>query len=514
MHISDILIQSLLFLLFVQCNAGVPCAPRSYDQDSIVCVCNSTYCDTFSATPPVPLHSVRIFQTTKAGERFQLHIASLSTSTIDLEGSTTITLNVNKTYQSIKGFGGAITDAASINIKSLSNKTEANLIHSYYGSLGIEYNIGRVPIASCDYSTRNYTYLDTPNDFNLSTFSLAEEDVEFKIPVLQIIFEISKRPISLYASPWTAPAWMKSNDDEIGRGWLKGKAGDKYHKTWAQYFVRFFEEYEKRGIKFWGVTAQNEPSNGLLVSSSWQSTGFTAEMQRDFIKSDLGPALSDSKYSYLKLMILDDQRIFLPTFANIVLADPDVAEYVSGIGVHWYWNTWGGPELLTDTHDKFPQKFILATEACNEDSPKPSLGKWSDGVAYSNDILDNLNHWATGWVDWNMALDLQGGPNWAHNYDDSPIIVNKTADEFYKQPMFYHLGHFSKFLPERSVIVHSETSSATTLKFVGAVTPSNEIVVVVLNQASEDMPVIVRAYPYNFNYTVPGDSIVTFVWDS
>ena len=515
----------LLFLRFLVGDVLVksqdlPCAPRNYGHGSIVCVCNATYCDTISSTLPegfVPHHSVRVFQSTKSGQRFNLNVIPLSASNNDkpkASNSTVISLNRNKTYQAIKGFGAAITDAAAINTKSLSSKTQNHFIRSHYGVSGIEYNLGRVPIASCDYSKREYTYLDTENDFNLSTFALADEDISYKIPVLHAIFNVSHKQVSLLASPWTAPAWMKTNNNEIGRAWLKGKAGDKYHKTWAQYFVRFFQEYEKRGIKFWGVTAQNEPSNGLLTPSDWQSTGFTAEMQRNFIKMDLGPTLQQSNYKDIKLMILDDNRAFLPTWVEVIMDDPEAANYISGIGVHWYWNSFAGPELLTDTHNKFPDIFLLGTEACNSDAPKVGLGNWEDGEKYSSDIIDNLNHWATGWVDWNMALDLEGGPNWTYDFDTSPVIINSTADEFYKQPMFYHLGHFSKFLPEGSVRVHSEVNSASSLKFVAALTPTKEKVLVVLNQSLKEQAITVVTGTNHFDYTVSASAIVTFVWDS
>ena len=515
----------VLTCFFVALSEGfgksLPCAARKYDGGSVVCVCNASYCDTIYTTLPegsVPAHSVRVFQSTKSGQRFNFKVTQLHNSGFQnyKDSSVTITLNPYKTFQTIKGFGGAITDAAAINIKSLKNSAaEDHLINSYYGVAGIEYNLGRVPIASCDYSIREYTYLDTEDNFNLSTFALAIEDIAYKIPVLHAIFSASHKPVSLYASPWTAPAWMKTNNNEIGISWLKGKPGDKYHKTWAQYFVRFFEEYSKLGIKFWGVTVQNEPSNGLIVPSFWQSTGFTSQMERDFVKLDLGPALQGSAITKdLKVMILDDQRVFLPTWVENVLSDPDAAKYVSGIGVHWYQNRFAGPALLTDTHYKFPDTFILATEACNKWKPdRHHLGNWTEGVLYSSDIIDNLNHWAVGWVDWNMALNLDGGPNWAHNYDNSPIIVNSTAGEFYKQPMYYHLGHFSKFLPEGSVIIHSETNIASSLKFISAITPSKEKVLVILNRSSKDVPITVLDSPHHFNYTVPGDAILTFLWD-
>nr|CAB3248398.1 glucosylceramidase-like [Phallusia mammillata] len=493
-------------------DADMKCASRDYGHGSVVCVCNATYCDTITTTRPVPYQSVSVFTSTKGGHRFSFSVTKLSTKSKISTNNVVITLNKTIKYQTIKGFGGAITDAATVNIKNLTSRTQEQLIKAYFGPMGIEYNLGRVPMASCDYSTRKYTYLDTPNDFNLSTFELAKEDMMLKIPVLKSIHQVSSRNISLYASPWTAPAWMKTNNDEIGRGWLKGTAGDKYHKTWAQYFIKFFEEYKKQGITFWGVTAQNEPSNGLLISSKWQSTGFTPEMQRDFIKSDLGPALKASEFKNVKLMILDDQRLFLPSFPLTVLSDKDAAQYVSGIGIHWYWDWLVGPEVLADTHEKLPGYFMLATEACNKDTPQPDLGNWETGEKYSNDILDNLNNWAVGWVDWNLCLNLAGGPNWAQNFDDSPIITNATGDEFYKQPMYYHMGHFSKFLVEESVRIKSTIQGNSDLKFVAVERPDGSLVLVVLNSSTKDVTFNVVQDNLSFTNTIPANAIQTFSW--
>ncbi|CAN8029207.1 unnamed protein product, partial [Ixodes persulcatus] len=130
-----------------------------------------------------------------------------------------------------------------------------------------------------------------------------------------------------------------------------------------------------------------------------------------------------------------------------VLGDPEAAKFVQGVAVHWYANDYMGPWVLDKTHNNFPDKFILATEACegwrSSDVEKVILGSWNRAENYAHDILEDLLHWATGWVDWNLALDLSGGPNWANNFVDSPIIVNATGREFYKQPMYYALAHFS-----------------------------------------------------------------------
>jgi len=501
------------------CQTGNPCAARDYGHGSVVCVCNSTYCDTVNTAIPVPMNSVSVFTSTKSGQRFNFSTLSLKPlKTVD-DGSfssedsaeVTITIDTTQKMQIIKGFGGALTDSASINIKSLSEEVQSKLLHSYFGQHGIQYNVVRIPMASCDYSVREYTYLDKRDDFNLTSFALAKEDLEYKIPLMKSINNITKRTVSLYGTPWTAPAWMKTNNNEIGRGWLLGQAGDKYHKTWAQYFVRFLDEYKKLGLEFWGLTAQNEPSNGLLVKSTWQSTGFTAETQRDFIKTDLGPALHEAGYGDVKLMILDDQRIFLPNWAKVVLSDSEASKYVSGIGVHWYWNSIIGPEALTDTHNVDSSKFILATEACSKNPPPEALGHWKTGEDYSNDILDNLNHWAVGWVDWNLCLNSSGGPNWANNFDDSPIITNATADEFYKQPSFYHMGHFIKFILEGSQRVHASASHGA-LKFTSVVNPDGQRVMVILNSSDDSVDIKVADGDSFFTQNILPHSIQTMTW--
>lgn len=508
----------LLLILYLHLNIlyiqGVPCQKRDYGHGSFVCVCNATYCDDANFSPPVSLDSVLVYTSSKTSLRFNRTVVKKNTE-LGVDDSDILTINIlrENMYQRIKGFGGALTDSASINIKSLSPAASNNLLRTYFASSGIEYNLIRIPMASCDYSTREYTYLDTKNDFNLSTFALAKEDMEYKIPLLKSILAVNSSKLSLYASPWTAPAWMKTNGKEIGRGTLKGSPGDKYHKTWAQYFVKFFDSYKSHGINFWGFTVQNEPSNGRLVRSTWQSTGWSAEHQRDFIKTDLGPAMEHSEYRDLKMMILDDQRLFMPSFIEKVCNDADAAKYVSGVGVHWYWNWLIPPSVMQATHEKFPSKFMLATEACNKNHPADSLGSWDDGVKYSNDILDVLNNWGVGWVDWNMCLNLEGGPNWAKNYDNSPIIVNSTADEFYKQPMFYHMGHFSKFIKEGFSRIHaSADKNLSDFKFVVTKSDDGVFAIVVLNTADKPRTICVQSGSESFKVVVPANSIQTLNW--
>ena len=165
------------------------------------------------------------------------------------------------------------------------------LLDSYFSDNGIEYTIGRIPMASCDFSTREYSYDDHVGDLEMANFSLAQEDINFKIPLILyarmkskrniaifgspwsapawILYARmkSKRNIAIFGSPWSAPAWMKTTNKMTGfLGQLKGKAGDKYHKAWALYFAKFIEAYKEKGVEIQAVTVQNEPTDGFLPS--------------------------------------------------------------------------------------------------------------------------------------------------------------------------------------------------------------------------------------------------------
>ncbi|TMS38975.1 hypothetical protein L596_005585 [Steinernema carpocapsae] len=240
---------------------------------------------------------------------------------------------------------------------------------------------------------------------------------------------------------------MKTNGKMIGGASLKGEEDGEYYTTWGKYFIRFLEEYHKEGIDFWGLTAQNEPSSGLDPFYAWQTMYFSAEMQREFIKNILGPLLKNSIHGKnINLMILDDQRFLLPNWADVVLRDPEAAKYIAGVAVHWYEDFMTPAHNLEWTHQGHPDKFIFATEACNGYLPLmhgPILGDWARGDSYAHDIIQDLNNFVAGWTDWNLCLDTIGGPNLAKNYVDAPIIIDAEKGEFYKQPMFYVMGHFS-----------------------------------------------------------------------
>lgn len=193
---------------------------------------------------------------------------------------------------------------------------------------------------------------------------------------------------------------------------------------------------------------------------------------------------------------------------------------MSGIAVHWYTDRFQTPQGLNATHHLFPERFLLATEACEGYLPWDEsivLGDWNRAENYAFDILEDLANWFIGWVDWNLCLDQNGGPNWASNTVDSAIIVNPETDEFYKQPMYYAIGHFSKFVKPGSVRIGVSATGdfprqADVIAFDG---PDGSTVVVILNRSDNVVNVAIsdKRIPGNkINEEVPAHAIQTLIW--
>ncbi|XP_053743633.1 lysosomal acid glucosylceramidase isoform X1 [Synchiropus splendidus] len=522
---------------------GTNCVAKNFGYDSVVCECNSTYCDSVGSVTLPQLGQYSSYLSSKAGSR--LHPSHGHFQVNSTGAGLRLTILTYQKYQRIRGFGGAMTDAAAINVLSLSPGTQDQLLRQYFSSEGIGYTVVRLPVASCDFSTRLYTYADTEGDFNLDNFTLAPEDVNMKIPLLQRAQALSPQPLSLLASAWSAPSWLKTNGALIGKGSLKGEPGGKEYKTWANYYirchvafqtvgcvevnclltavsssaVRFLQEYAKHNLTFWALTTGNEPSAGHITNYSFQALGFTAEQQRDWVALDLGPALHASSFPHTHVLILDDNRLLLPYWAKVVLSDIQAGRYIHGVAVHWYMDSFVPAESsLGAVHHLYPEYYLFGTEACSGWSALDrgvKLGDWGRAEAYAHDILEDLNHHVVGWTDWNLALDQTGGPSWVKNFVDSPVIVDAKRDVFYKQPSFYAMAHFSKFLLEGSQRTGVSASEKTQLEFSAFIRPDSSVVLIVLNRSSTEVQFEVW-YP-GVGYipaTAPAHSILTLAWNT
>ncbi|WP_028558763.1 glycoside hydrolase family 30 protein [Paenibacillus pinihumi] len=378
------------------------------------------------------------------------------------------------TYQTILGFGGAITEASAVTAYKLSDKNRDEIIKAYFDAEeGIGYNLVRTHINSCDFSTGNYAYVEE-EDPTLSNFDISR-DKQAIIPYIKQAAAKAGEDFLLYASPWSPPAWMKTNG-EMNNG---GKLKPEYREAWARYYVKFIEAYEAEGLPVWGLTVQNEAK----AKQIWDSCIYTAEEERDFVADYLGPALEAADLSRIRLMIWDHNKERVYDRAKVAFTDEKASKYIWGIGFHWY--SGDHFEALSAVHDRFPDKQLVFTEGCHEGGVQ--IGSWKSGERYAHDIIGNLNNWMSAWTDWNIVLDEQGGPNHVGNYCDAPIIADTKNDSLTFQSSYYYIGHFSKYIRPGAVRIASSkyTDKLETIAFKN---PDGSAVAVVLNRTDEELP--------------------------
>lgn len=346
----------------------------------------------------------------------------------------TIIINRDKKYQKIVGFGNALTGTVS-HILRLAPKLKANVFKSYFSKKqGNAFNMIRTPIGGCDFDLEPWAYNEVPeNDAKLTNFTKLDPRDDQKVSDIKQLMQVSNNSdIKIIGSAWSPPRWMKTNNAWTGLSALKSD----YYQAWADYHVRYLELMHQNDIKFWAITTGNEPLNGVsaFLFIKFMSLGWVPDMQGKWVSENLGPTMSNSAVtSRVKIIAGDDQRYTLPWwFDQMYQTHPGSKQYVDGHAVHWYWDKYAGANRLDQTHEKYPDKLIIATEACSGDKPweehRPMLGYWPRAEDYVIDILEDLNHHVNAWIDWNMALDEEGGPNYVKNFVDSPIVVNTTSE--------------------------------------------------------------------------------------
>jgi glucosylceramidase len=412
-----------------------------------------------------------------------------------------IFLDPSKTFQTVVGIGGALTDASAETFFKLPAAKQQELIEAYFDPQnGIGYSLGRTNIHSCDFSSDSYTYV-AEGDTELKTFDV-EHDRQYRIPFIRKALETAGRDFKLFASPWSPPAWMKDNHDMLHGGSLKRE----FYPAWANYFVRFIQAYAAEGIPIWAVTVQNEP----MAVQTWESCVFTAQEERDFVKDHLGPTLEKSGLRSTKIIVWDHNRTMMYHRASTILNDPEAARFVWGVGFHWYVDdTYNNVRLVQEA---FPNTHLIFTEGCHGPFDRARLDEWHWGEAYARAIINDFNNGAVGWTDWNVLLDETGGPNHVSNFCFAPVIGSTETGDLTYMSSFYYIGHFSKFIrPAAKRIISSPT--VDNLPTTAFVNPDGSIVVIVMNETDRDHPFMIWLREKMAATHCPPHSIMTVVID-
>ncbi len=486
------------------------------------CVVTSTHNDSVAKLPALNIGQVAVYQSApgtlqQVGDRLQLKpLQSLKRH----PNQQAVSITVGKqTEQTIQGFGGALTDAAAINLQRMPKAIRDAALQAYFGKNGIDYNMVRIPIAASDYSTHYYTYLDKAPQSGIDSvtyvknqFQLASEDIEVKIPLLKDIHAMSQYSVKLFASPWTAPAWMKTDE---AKPYIGGNLNPKDFAAWAEYLHQFIQAYKNKGVSLWGMTIQNEPGDvmNLIASMGYQVNG--QDQTLSFVQNNLAPMLK-RYYPQLKLMVGDDEINNLQEEVSPILSNSYTNTAVSGIALHPYYEkpTWS--PTLDQLHQQYRDKFLLSTEYSDFDMGKGSrqlVGDWHSAMDYAEKIIGLMNRNVSGFVDWNMVLDSSHGPDVSDlSKTQAPMIYDASSQILYKTPLYYVLGQFSTFVPANSQRLAESVEDGDDIQSTAFITPNRHAVVVVLNKANKAQAISINTGHGYIDNEIPAQAVQTYIY--
>ncbi len=453
--------------------------------------------------------SVRVLLTSESGHKVSEQ-ANLAFKPGAAQHPTQIEVYPGQTKQTMHGVGTSFTESSAFVLAHLTPEKRLEVMKNIYGEQGANFPLARTHIGSTDFSVEGkYAYAETPDDMALTDFTIAADSEGFSpdkypgvvdpsfdlLPMIQQANQIKRQQgqddVTIVASAWTAPPWMKDINDWFWSAQqnnsVEGTGGSLkpgYEKIYADYLVKYLDAYQQQGVDIWGLTPVNEPHGNR---GQWESMHFSAESQRDFIKNHLGPKLHDSGHGDIKLLAYDQNRDGLEHWADTILGDQETADYVYGTAVHWYESTFKVyEEELEAVHQRFPNHDIIHTEGTIDDLGKPApvgiadvegftesnwfnnddfwwnqnatdwayTAEWAPNVEdhpkytpvhrYARNIIVSFNHWMSGWIDWNIVLDKHGGPNHVGNFCGAPIMIDTDTGEVYYTPIYYVLSQLSQ----------------------------------------------------------------------
>ncbi len=356
-----------------------------------------------------------------------------------------------------KGIGGAITPAVAYNYSLLSNDLKNNFINDYFSNNGLNYNIIRLPIGSCDfsYSTYDYSRKKDLSDFNI------DEDNKYIIPMLRDIKNIKE--FEIIASPWSAPSMFKNNKMLT----LGGKLKNKYYDSYANYLVKYINEYKDKGFNINYLTMQNEP----LATQRWESCVFSLDEQKDYIYNHLIGKLDNTK-----VLLFDHNKEDIYNIFKYLYQDN---EKIAGLAMHYYSGKHYNNIRLIRKH--YPNTLLVNTESCCGYSKYDEKEWIRDAEIISTEMISDFNNGLNMYLDWNILLDYNGGPNHKKNYCKSPIILNEVNSNYIKSPIYYYLYHLSLNEVNSNILENSIYNDLLVM----ATKKDDRVVVTILNNSND-----------------------------
>jgi glucosylceramidase len=439
-----------------------------------------------------------MFWLTKADStiRFKRQNVALNFNTSATSGTSIIVDSV-QTFQTMDGFGFALTGGSAYLINRLTPAYRNRLLQELFASdstfIGASYL--RISIGSSDLNSYVFSYDNIDpysTDMNLTSFDITPDTYDL-IPVLSSILAINPN-IKILGSPWSAPTWMKTNKNSVG-----GSLKPEYYGVYANYFVKYLQAMKANGITLDAITVQNEPEYG----GNNPSMMMTASEQADFVKNYLGPAFKAANIN--TRIIIFDHNCDHPNYPITVLNDPDARQYIDGSAFHLYG---GDISAMSQVHNAFPDKNIYFTE------------QWVGGSATNNFAADLKWHiknliigaplnWSKNVLEWNLASDPYYDPHTQGGCSKclGAITIGTSIS---RNVAYYIIAHASKFVRPGSVRIGS--SIVADLCNVAYKTPEGRKVLIVLNEG-----ISTRSFDIKFGYkyvttSLEAGSVATYVW--
>lgn len=407
-----------------------------------------------------------------------------------------ILIDDQQKFQTVDGFGYTLTGGSVDVINQLSATKRKDLLEELFGnsvkSISVSYL--RLSIGASDLDSEVFSYNDLPTgqtDLALTQFSLGR-DAKL-ISMLKEILAINPS-IKIIAAPWSPPVWMKDNGSTIG-----GSLKPEFYQVYADYFVKYIQGMKKEGIVIDAITPQNEP----LHPGNNPSLLMTSDMQRDFIKNNLGPTFKKEKI--VTKIVLYDHNCNKPEYPINILNDPAARVFVDGSAFHLYE---GNISALSTVHNAYPDKNVYFTEQWTG-----SKGNFTGDLNWhtKNVIIGSMRNWSKIALEWNLANDGNFGPHTPGGCTEckGAITIN-SSEQLTRNVAYYIIAHASKFVPANSVrIASTETTTISTAAFL---TPQGKTVLIIQNDHSEPENFNIKLKGKQVTTTISGKSVATYVF--
>ncbi len=397
-------------------------------------------------------------------------------------------------YQTFDGFGGAITEAAGSTYLQMDDNQKRALMNAYFGKERMNYQFVRIPIDSCDFSVGQYEASSKP-DFSDFSFTRVEQSI---LPMLDDAEKAAGRKLSIILSPWSPPAYMKTN----GKRNFGGKLKPEYEALWAEYLCRYILEYRKRGYQVAGLTLQNEPK----AVQTWDSCLFTAQEEKHFLQARLWPALERHGLSDISIYLWDHNKERVWEWMRDII-DEETDRMVAGAAFHWY--SGDHFDALDLCRMRYPDKKLIVSESCVEFYKYDASDARGAAMRLSHELMGDLNHGISAFIDWNLLLDENGGPNYVGNYCQAPFLYDTQKKKLMPHLISQHFEHFAHAVQPGATRI-AATRYGEEIEVTAWKQPDGTLSGVLINRSAEARPICVRLNDQEADLLLPPQSIADF----